>query len=103
MPSSWVTRDRSLKRNSDDQLKVVWSFMGTLFDVITVTCFFAIVLAYFQFAAHDLRTVLNLLVSGVAFAVANQAGNAGYTVIATLLIVLGLGFAFVVIRQKMQH
>ena len=77
--------------------------MSTLFDVITVASLFAIVLAYFKFAAHDLRTLLSLLVSGVAFAIANQLGNAGYSVIGFLLIAAGLGYAFVVIRQKMEY
>src|SRR5947209_4941257 len=60
--------------------------METIFDIVTVGCLVAIALAYFRFAANNLRALLNLLISGVAFAVANQAGNAGYFLIATLLI-----------------
>ena len=77
--------------------------METIFDVITVGCLFAIVLAYFWFAANNLRALLHLLISGAAFAVANQAGNAGYFLIATLLILAGIGYAAIIIRQAIQH
>jgi hypothetical protein len=76
--------------------------MSTIFDVITVTGLFAVVLAYFRFAAHNLRVLAHLLVSAVAFAVANQAGNAGYWLTAALLIMLGAGYAFLVIRNAIQ-
>jgi hypothetical protein len=67
--------------------------MATLFDVVTVTCFFGLVLAFFLWTERDTRTLMHFLVSGVVFAVANQVGNAGGSIFAAALIIAGIGYA----------
>ena len=72
----------------------------TIFDIVTVACFIGLVIAYFQFANRDdYRTLAQMLLSGVVFAVANQVGNAGYVLLASILIVVGVGYAFLVLRD----
>ena len=73
--------------------------MITLFDVITVTCFIGLVIAFFRFTEQDTRTLLQFLVSGIAFAIANQVGNAGSAVLATVLVIAGVGYAWIHVRQ----
>jgi hypothetical protein len=73
--------------------------MITLFDVITVTCFIGLVIAFFRFTEQDTRTLLQFLVSGIAFAIANQVGNAGSAALATVLIIAGVGYAWINVRQ----
>jgi hypothetical protein len=50
----------------------------TLFDIATVAWFLAMACAVFMLTARQPRTLLHLLLTGIAFAVANQLGNAGY-------------------------
>ena len=73
--------------------------MVTLFDFVTVGCFLAMGGAYFLLTARQPRTLLQLLLAGIAFAVANQLGNAGYDLLGSILIVAGIGYAIIVIRQ----
>jgi hypothetical protein len=73
--------------------------MITLFDVITVTCFIGLVIAFFRFTEQDTRTLLQFLVSGIAFAIANQVGNAGSAALATVLIIAGVGYSWINVRQ----
>lgn len=73
--------------------------MSTVFDVLTVTAFFGIVLAYFIWGDQDLGLLLRLLVSGVALAAANQLGNAGAFGFAALLLLAGTGFAVLSFRR----
>lgn len=68
--------------------------MSTFFDVVTVTSFVALVIAFFKLTDRSNKVLLSFLLSGVAFAVANQVGNHGETFIALLLVVFGLCFAF---------
>jgi hypothetical protein len=70
----------------------------TLFDIVTVVCFLGLVAAFFQFTQREPRTLLHMLLSGVVFAVANQIGNAGSTLLALALIVAGIGYAVIAIR-----
>jgi hypothetical protein len=70
--------------------------MATLFDIVTVTCFVGLVLAFFRWTERDTRTLIHFLVSGVVFAVANQVGNAGGWIFAAALIVAGIGYAALV-------
>jgi hypothetical protein len=71
----------------------------TLFDIITVACFIGLVIAYFQFTPRDdYRTLMQLILSGAVFAVANQVGNAGFVLLASVLIVAGVGYALLVLR-----
>ncbi len=72
--------------------------MATFFDVITVTCFAGLVLAFFQFTNRKARILVHLLMVGVVLAVANQLGNAGETILAFVLIVTGVGYAILVMR-----
>jgi predicted branched-subunit amino acid permease len=74
--------------------------MTTLFDFLTVACFIGLVIAFFKLTERDMRTLLHLLLSGIAFAIANQVGNAGSTVLASVLIGAGVGYAVLVIQGK---
>jgi hypothetical protein len=73
--------------------------MTTFFDVITVTCFAGLVIAFFQFTDRDTRTLVHLILAGIVFGVANQVGNRGLTALALILILAGVGYAFVVVRR----
>ena len=73
--------------------------MVTLFDYATVACFLGMAGAYFMLTARQPRTLLHLLLAGISFAVANQLGNAGYDLLGSILIVAGIGYAIIVIRQ----
>jgi hypothetical protein len=72
--------------------------MMTLFDVVTVTCFAGLVIAFFQFTDREPRTLLRFMLAAVVFAVANQLGNAGSAILALVLIVGAVGYAAVVVR-----
>jgi len=73
----------------------VKSKMSSFFDVVTVTCFVGLMIAFFKFTDRRTRTLVEFILVGVVFAVANQVGNAGSTVLALILIVAGAGFAVV--------
>ena len=74
--------------------------MVTLFDFATVACFFGLEGAFFQLTARRQRTLLHLLLSGIAFAVANQLGNAGYDLSAVILIIAGIAYAAIIVRAE---
>jgi hypothetical protein len=74
--------------------------MTTAFDFLTVACFCGLVVAFFLWTERDTRTLMHLLVSVVSFAVANQLGNAGQTVLALLLLFFGAGYATLIISRK---
>lgn len=74
--------------------------METLFDFVTVACFLGLVGAYFMLTSRRPRTLLHLLFSGVAFAVANQLGNAGYIRVGMILIIAGIGYASIIIQRE---
>jgi hypothetical protein len=71
----------------------------TLFDFVAVACFLGMAGAYFMLTARQPRTLLQLLLAGISFAVANQLGNAGYDLLGSILIIAGIGYAIIVIRQ----
>jgi len=73
--------------------------MTTEFDYATVACFLVMAGAFFIFTARSPRTLLYLLLAGVAFAVANQVGNAGYTLLALVLIIAGIVYAVMILRR----
>lgn len=73
--------------------------MATLFDVITVTSFVGLVIAFFQFSDREIRTLVHFMLAGIAFAVANQVGNAGYFILAGVLVLAGIVFAALVIKR----
>jgi len=70
--------------------------MSTFFDVLTVSCFIGLVIAFLQFTDRETRTLAHFMVAGVVFAVANQVGNAGSTVLALILILAGAGYAAII-------
>ncbi len=73
--------------------------MVTVFDYLTIACFAGLVIAYFQLTKRDVRTLMQLMISGAAFAIANQMGNAGLPIFALILIVAGVGYAAVVVQK----
>ena len=77
--------------------------MSTAFDVLTVTAFFGIVLAYFKWGQQDMGLLMRLLVSGVSLAAANQFGNAGAFLFGALLLVAGTGYAVFTLRRHTEQ
>jgi hypothetical protein len=73
--------------------------MTTFFDVVTVTCFVGLVIAFFQFTDRDTRTLVHFVLAGVVFAVANQVGNKGSMILALVLIFAGATYAVLVARR----
>jgi hypothetical protein len=73
--------------------------MTTFFDVVTVTSFVGLVIAFFQFTDRETRTLVHFILAGVVFAVANQVGNAGSTLLGLILICASLGYAVLVTRK----
>jgi hypothetical protein len=74
--------------------------MITAFDYLTIACFCGLVAAFFVWTERDTRTLLHMVIAAVAFAVANQVGNAGLTLFAWVLIVAGIGYGFLVVVGK---
>ncbi|MGO8911606.1 MAG: XrtV sorting system accessory protein [Bradyrhizobium sp.] len=74
--------------------------MVTPFDFLTVACFFGLIVAFVAWTGRDTRTLLHLLISAAAFAIANQVGNRGLTLLALVLIFAGAGYALLIIRRK---
>ncbi len=73
--------------------------METAFDFLTVACFAGLVIVFFQFTKRDTRTLMQLMISGAAFAIANQLGNAGLPIFALILIVAGAGYAALFVQK----
>ena len=73
--------------------------MTTFFDVATVTCFVAMAIGFFQFTDRDTRTLVHLVLAGIVFALANQVGNSGGTILALIMMVAGAGYAALVVRR----
>jgi hypothetical protein len=71
----------------------------TVFDFLTVGCFVCVVVSFFLFTERSLRTLAHLLLCGVAFALANQLGNSGSTILAVILTVAGGFYAVFVVRE----
>ena len=74
--------------------------MNTLFDILTVACFAGLALVFFRWTKQEPRTLVHFLVCGVTFGVANQLGNAEHTLLAAILIVAGIGYAFLIVRGE---
>jgi hypothetical protein len=72
----------------------------TVFDFLSTACFAGTAIAFFQFTDRAIKTLLHLTAPGIAFALGNQLGNIGYTVLASLLILAGVGYAGLVLRQN---
>jgi hypothetical protein len=73
--------------------------MFTLFDFLTVACFAGVAIAFFYWTDRDPRKLAHLLLSGALFAVANQLGNAGSMLFASILILAGIGYSVLIIRS----
>ena len=73
--------------------------MSTFFDILTVACFIGLVIAFFLLTDRGTRTLVQFILAGVVFGVANQVGNAGSTVLALILIIAGAGYAAVNARR----
>ena len=73
--------------------------MATIFDVVTVTCFVGLVIAFFQFTDRETRTLVHFVLAGVVFAVANQVGNGGSAILAAVLIVAGVAYAAIIAKR----
>jgi hypothetical protein len=74
--------------------------MATVFDVLTVTCFVALVLAFVIFTSREPRTLLHLMIAAIVFAIANQVGNAGLSWLGFALIGAGAVYAALVVRAR---
>jgi hypothetical protein len=74
--------------------------MNTVFDVVTVTCFIGLVIAFFQFTSRDTRILLHFMLSGIVFAVANQVGNHGSVLLASILVVVGIAYAVLIATRS---
>jgi hypothetical protein len=74
--------------------------MATLFDVVTVTCFVGLVIAFLQFTDRETRTLMHFMLAGIVFAVANQVGNSGSTILALLLVVSGVIYPALIVLRK---
>jgi len=72
--------------------------VSTLFDYLTVACFFGMAGAYFMLTAREPKTLLQLFAAGIGFAIANQIGNSGYTLAGLALIFAGIVYSVIVIR-----
>jgi hypothetical protein len=73
--------------------------MSTVFDVLTVTCFVGLVIAFFQFTDRETKTLVHFILAGLVFAVANQVGNTGSALLASILILAGVGYAALIARR----
>jgi hypothetical protein len=71
----------------------------TVFDYLTVGCFVCLVVSFFFLTERNLRTLAHLLLCGVAFALANQLGNSGSTILALILTVAAGAYAVFVVRE----
>ena len=70
--------------------------MVTLFDIVSVASFIGLVIAFFFCTERDNRTLLHFVISGAVLAVANQVGNAGQTMFASILLIAGIAYAAVI-------
>ena len=69
--------------------------MTTVFDIVTVTSFVGLVIAFFQFTDRDQRTLLHFVLGGIVLAVANQVGNRGSVLLAAILIVAAIAYVLI--------
>lgn len=73
--------------------------MTTFFDVVTTTCFIGLVITFFRFTDRDPKRLLHFMLAGILFAVANQLGNSGQSILAFVLIAAGAGYAVLRVRH----
>lgn len=73
--------------------------MITVYDAVTVVCFICVVLTYFVFTEGGTKLLAHFMLPAVAFAIANQVGNAGMNVLAVALIAAGIGYTYIIVRH----
>lgn len=73
--------------------------MATVFDLATVACFVGLVVAFFLFTDRHTQVLVRLLPAAIAFAVANEFGNRGGGIMATIVILTGIAYAVIVLRR----
>ena len=80
--------------------------MGTVYDIVTVACFACVVATYFMFTEGGMKVLAHFMLPAVAFALANQVGNAGIragnvfmNALAIILIVAGIGYTYIIVRR----
>ena len=80
--------------------------MGTIYDIVTVTCFACMVLTYFMFTEGGMKVLGHFTLPAFAFAIANQVGNRGLhdgsdllNALAVVLIVAGIGYTYIIVRH----
>ena len=78
------------------------ALMTTIFDIVTVTSFVGLVIAFFQFTNRDQRTLLHFVLGGIVLAVANQVGNQGSALLAAILIVAALAYVLIMTARTGQ-
>jgi hypothetical protein len=74
--------------------------MVTVFDIVTVACFAGLAVAFFRFTDQDSRTLMHFVLAAIVLAVANQVGNGGSTLLASVLVIAGLGYTYINIRRS---
>jgi len=74
--------------------------MQTIYDFVTVGCFFALIAAYLTLTERQTKTLAYLMIAGVVFAVANQIGNSGRPLLAIGLVVAGIVYAAIVVHAS---
>jgi len=72
--------------------------MTSVYDFVTVACFLGVVGAFVFLTDRDPKMLVHLMIPAIAFAIANQLGNAGSSVLAVLLIIAGVGYTVIIIR-----
>ncbi len=72
--------------------------MSTLYDIATVALFFCVIAAYVFLTDRRPQALLRLLLTGLAFAIANQLGNLGLHFLAAALLVAGVVNAAMTVR-----
>jgi hypothetical protein len=77
--------------------------MATIFDLVTVSCFAGLVIAFFQFTDRDIQILVRLLPAAIVFAIADQIGNNDEIILAMILISAGIGYAILVIKRQPHH
>jgi hypothetical protein len=73
--------------------------MITVYDAVTLICFICVVLTYFIFTEGGIKILAHFIWPAAAFAIANQAGNAGMNVLAVILIGAGVGYTYLIVRR----
>jgi hypothetical protein len=69
-----------------------------LFDILTVVRLIVMVMVLLLFTERRPRTLLHLLLSGIAFAIADQVGNPGWIVLGLIVVGAGVWCAAIAIQ-----